>query len=94
MVFIVGCEDGLLPLHFAVDDDDEIEEERRLFFVGMTRARQRLFLSWARRRAWRGEVRDRKPSRFLRDIEEALLEWRRSAERKRSADGPKQLRLL
>ncbi len=94
VVFIVGCEDGLLPLHFAADDDDGLEEERRLFFVGMTRARQRLFLSWARRRAWRGEVRDRRPSRFLGDVEEALLE-RRCSERRRRADaGPKQLRLL
>ena len=93
VVFIVGCEDGLLPLHFAADDD-EIEEERRLFFVGMTRARQRLFLSWARRRAWRGEIRDRRPSRFLRDIEEALLERRRSERKRRATAGPKQLRLL
>ena len=94
VVFIVGCEDGLLPLHYA-EDEDEIEEERRLFFVGITRARQRLFLSWARRRAWRGEVRDRKPSRFLQDIEEALLERRRSEARGRKVEeGPKQLRLL
>ena len=94
VVFIVGCEDGLLPLHYA-EDDAELEEERRLFFVGITRARQRLFLSWARRRAWRGEVRDRKPSRFLCDLEETLIERRRSEDRARKKDdGPKQLRLL
>ncbi|MCP3958209.1 MAG: UvrD-helicase domain-containing protein [bacterium] len=95
VVFIVGCEDGLLPLRFAEADDDEIEEERRLFFVGITRARSRLFLSHARRRAWRGKVRDRHPSPFLRDIEKTLLEHRRATVRERPRDrGPKQLRLL
>ena len=95
VVFIVGCEEGLLPLHFAQADEDEIEEERRLFFVGITRARSRLFLSHARRRFWRGEVRDRRPSRFLRDIDQALLDRRKSKERRRRTnEGPKQLRLL
>ncbi len=94
VVFIVGCEQGLLPLHYAADDEDQVSEERRLFFVGITRARSRLFLSYAKRRAWRGQVRDRQPSPFLSDIDEALLERRESDERwTRKKEGPKQLRL-
>jgi ATP-dependent DNA helicase UvrD/PcrA len=75
VVFLVGCEDGLLPLRWGGRLTAEEEaEERRLFFVGMTRARSRLFLSGARRRAWRGSVREAAPSPFLGDIEAALLD--------------------
>lgn len=75
VVFLVGCEDGLLPHRFSFDESDDCDEaeERRLFFVGLTRARERLFLTHARRRHWRGELRDRYPSPFLRDISETLL---------------------
>ncbi len=73
VVFVTGCEDGVLPLRWPGDDSDTAEE-RRLLFVGMTRARQRLFLSNARKRLWNGEVRDMQPSPFLRDIEERLLD--------------------
>ncbi|MGQ9663485.1 MAG: 3'-5' exonuclease, partial [Kiritimatiellia bacterium] len=72
-VFVVGCEEGLLPLLRGGSED--VEEERRLFFVGITRARQRLILSYARKRKWRGRVCDRRPSRFLEDIERGLYEW-------------------
>lgn len=75
VVFIVGCEDGLLPLRWGSSGPDA-DEERRLLFVGMTRARSHLHLCHARRRLWRGKVRDRSPSPFLRDIEELLLERR------------------
>jgi len=50
-----------------------------LFFVGLTRAREQLVLSHARRRHWRGELRDRAPSPFLRDIREMLLDRQRDA---------------
>ena len=96
VVFLAGCEDGLLPLRWGGRLDPEQEaEERRLFFVGMTRARSHLFLSHARRRAWRGSVRDAAPSPFLADIEEALLDHLRAAARRRPAraDGD-QLTLL
>src|SRR6266545_4138749 len=96
VVFLAGCEDGLLPLRWGGRLDPEQEaEERRLFFVGMTRARSHLFLSHARRRAWRGSVRDAAPSPFLTDIEEALLDHLRAAARRRPAraDGD-QLTLL
>ena len=75
VVFLVGCEDGLLPLRFGPrPSPEEVAEERRLFFVGMTRARSHLFLSHARRRAWRGSVREAEPSPFLADLEAALLD--------------------
>jgi DNA helicase II / ATP-dependent DNA helicase PcrA len=76
VVFLVGCEDGLLPLGFAgaTPTAAEVAEERRLLFVGMTRARSHLYLSWAARRARHGTVADRAPSPFLAAIDEALLE--------------------
>ncbi len=73
LVFVVGCEDGLLPLHWPGSEPD-LAEERRLFFVGMTRARRCLVLSHASKRQLRGEVRPREPSPFLREIEERLVE--------------------
>jgi superfamily I DNA/RNA helicase len=75
VVFLAGCEDGLLPLRFGPRPTPaETAEERRLFFVGMTRARSHLFLSHARRRAWRGSVREAEPSPFLADLQAALLD--------------------
>jgi DNA helicase II / ATP-dependent DNA helicase PcrA len=75
VVFLTGCEDGLLPLRFGPrPSPEETAEERRLFFVGMTRARRHLFLSHARRRAWRGTVRDAELSPFLTDLQAALLD--------------------
>ncbi len=66
-VFIVGCEDGTLP-HDASLDEGRIEEERRLFYVGITRARAALYLSWSREtRRW-GGVESRRPSRFLDEL--------------------------
>ncbi|HWL53637.1 MAG TPA: UvrD-helicase domain-containing protein [Chthoniobacteraceae bacterium] len=79
VVFLVGCEDGLLPHRFGGSTEDEADttEERRLFFVGLTRAKDRLFLTHVRRRHWQGEQRDRRPSPFLRDIHDTLLEKQR-----------------
>jgi DNA helicase II / ATP-dependent DNA helicase PcrA len=83
-VFLAGCEDGLLPLRFGSrSSPEETAEERRLFFVGMTRARRHLFLSHARRRAWRGTVRDAEPSPFLADLQAALLSEASSPARRR-----------
>ena len=98
VVFLVGCEDGLLPLRGpGRAGDDGLAEERRLFFVGMTRARAHLFLSWARRRSRHGAVRETAPSPFLADIEEALLDraaGRARAARPARAEGGDQLSLL
>jgi DNA helicase-2/ATP-dependent DNA helicase PcrA len=68
VVFIVGCDDGLLPYERSEDH----EEERRLFFVGMTRAKQRLFLSSAAKRFLYGETRHANPSPYLSDIHHEL----------------------
>ena len=78
VVFIVGCEDGLLPLGWGGAAPENPDEERRLFYVGVTRARTRLYLCRARKRRWRGTVRDMAPSPYLADIEERLLERSRS----------------
>lgn len=93
VVFITGCEDGLIPLSWGRDTDKD--EERRLFFVGMTRARERLFLCRAGSRLLRGKVRKVKPSPFLRDIEDELLDRQRSrGGKKKPAPGAKQLDLF
>jgi superfamily I DNA/RNA helicase len=73
VVFVVGLEDGLLPLSFGAPDPASLAEERRLLYVGMTRAKDRLLLSRAERRTVRGRVREQSPSRFLADIERELL---------------------
>jgi DNA helicase-2/ATP-dependent DNA helicase PcrA len=77
VVFIAGCEEGLLP-YVRNDAPPDVEEERRLFYVGMTRAREKLILSQARRRTLFGKRLERSPSRFVGEIEAALLELRRS----------------
>lgn len=66
-VFIVGFEDGLLPHQNSVDDG-QLEEERRLLYVGITRARRQLALSYARRRRRFGEIVRNQPSRFLDEL--------------------------
>src|SRR5262245_30544068 len=78
VVFIVGLEDGLLPLHWGDPDEATIAEERRLFYVGMTRAKDRLILSRALSRHWRGRVRQLTPSPFLSRIEDELVKHHRS----------------
>jgi ATP-dependent DNA helicase UvrD/PcrA len=93
VVFLVGCEDGLLPLRWGGGADDEAEE-RRLFFVGMTRARSHLFLSHAARRARHGVVRDAAPSPYLAAIDELLLERVRAGGRRPAAPRGDQLTLI
>jgi DNA helicase II / ATP-dependent DNA helicase PcrA len=91
VVFLVGCEEGLLPLAGPGLETDAAEE-RRLFFVGITRARSRLFLFHSRKRTLRGETVEARPSPFLADLEAALLELRE--EPVLPARKPEQLRLL
>ena len=90
VVFLVGCEDGLLPLRQPGGDTD-LAEERRLFFVGITRARSRLFLFHSRRRTLRGQTVEARPSPFLADLEERLLERRQGVARPRR---PEQMKLI
>jgi len=76
VVFVVGLEEGLFPLARAAFSDNpmELEEERRLCYVGLTRAKQRLFLSSAELRTIFGRTDHTMPSRFLKDIPEELIE--------------------
>ncbi|WP_026868763.1 UvrD-helicase domain-containing protein [Inquilinus limosus] len=77
VVFILGLEDGVLPLRFGGEADPAaLAEERRLFYVGMTRAMDRLFLCRARERRWRGGTVRLEPSPFLGEIEAELLAHR------------------
>jgi DNA helicase-2/ATP-dependent DNA helicase PcrA len=75
VVFLVGLEDGLLPHSRSLESGEELEEERRLFYVGLTRAREKAFLSLARRRNLFGSFRDAVPSRFLYDLPASLVQW-------------------
>ena len=79
-VFVTGLEDGLLPHFHAGGGARDIEEERRLFYVGMTRAERRLFLSGCRRRMVAGTFQDQQPSPFLIDVPEELMETSQSPE--------------
>ena len=88
VVFIAGCENGLLPLTWGKPRQEDLEEERRLFYVGVTRARSKLYLCRAKKRLWRGKVRERQPSPYLADVEERLLERRRIPLPDRRAKGP------
>jgi len=73
VVFIVGMEDGLLPHRKSLDDPDQLEEERRLCYVGITRAKERLYLVRAFRRSYLGGNEPGLPSRFLLDIPPHLV---------------------
>ncbi len=73
-VFLVGLEEGLLPHSRSLTGPDALEEERRLCYVGMTRARERLHLTWARSRQVFGQRRISEPSRFLEEIPAEGLE--------------------
>jgi DNA helicase-2/ATP-dependent DNA helicase PcrA len=74
VVFMTGLEEGLFPHSRAKDDDEELEEERRLCYVGMTRARERLILTNAARRRVFGDYQSTSPSRFLGEVPQELLE--------------------
>jgi superfamily I DNA/RNA helicase len=96
VVFIIGCEENLLPLSLPGFLTDA-EEERRLFYVGMTRAKEQLFLVRAGRRMLFGKSQENPPSPFLNDIEEQLKEyeaWQASARRTPSKAGQDQLKLF
>jgi len=74
IVFIVGMEEGLFPHSRSLWDQGQLEEERRLAYVGITRAKETLYLSYASRRIYFGERVSNPPSRFIVDIPENLLE--------------------
>ncbi|PJE18366.1 MAG: DNA helicase PcrA [Mycobacterium sp.] len=79
VVFVTGWEDGMFPHMRALDDPMELSEERRLAYVGITRARQRLYVSRAIVRSSWGQPMLNPESRFLREIPQHLIDWRRVA---------------
>jgi DNA helicase-2/ATP-dependent DNA helicase PcrA len=98
-VFLAGMEEGLFPHSRSLDRPEMIEEERRLCYVGMTRAEQRLHMSWARqrRRYGGGPPEAGKPSRFLRETPQELCELEGlsllSEEEEREIEGPEEVDL-
>lgn len=78
VVIIAGLEEGLFPLYSSMDNPEELEEERRLFYVGVTRAEQNLILGYANnRRRYNGEQMSCIPSRFISEIPEEYLQFNR-----------------
>ncbi|GIE87201.1 TIGR00375 family protein [Actinoplanes regularis] len=94
VVFLVGCEDGLLPLRWpgSTPSEEEVAEERRLFFVGLTRAQDRLYVSHAGKRSRHGSEREQQPTPFLDVIDSGLFE--RLGETTPARPKDRQLRLL
>ncbi|MBV8929689.1 MAG: DNA helicase PcrA [Mycobacteriaceae bacterium] len=78
VVFVIGWEDGMFPHMRALGDPAELSEERRLAYVGITRARQRLYVSRAKVRSSWGQPNMNPESRFLKEIPQHLIEWRRT----------------
>ncbi|MBQ1689602.1 MAG: UvrD-helicase domain-containing protein [Lachnospiraceae bacterium] len=80
-VYICGMEDGIFPGYMSITSDDpmDLEEERRLCYVGITRAMQHLFLTSARQRMQNGEIRFNKPSRFIHEIPRYLIKQKNTA---------------
>ncbi|HYJ78165.1 MAG TPA: 3'-5' exonuclease, partial [Longimicrobiaceae bacterium] len=87
VVFITGLEEGLFPLVRAMDERAQLEEERRLFYVGITRAERKLYLAYARRRRRGGEWMDSVPSSFLESVPADLLETRKTERLMERASG-------
>ncbi len=73
VVFLAGVEEGLFPHKRSVEDSDRLEEERRLCYVGLTRAREQAILSWAEKRRLHGSETPGAPSRFLSELPEACV---------------------
>ncbi|WP_445343168.1 UvrD-helicase domain-containing protein [Bifidobacterium sp. ESL0819] len=77
VVFLTGMEQGTFPHSRCLEDADEMQEERRLAYVGVTRAKRRLYLTRAAVRSQWGQVNDMLPSQFLDDIPDELIDWKR-----------------
>lgn len=96
VVFLIGCDELNLPLRFSLQplSERETAEERRLFFVGLTRARRRLFLTYAEQRLWNGHVCQTGPSPFLKPIQNELLRREKLEHRRPKQTPRKQLALF
>ncbi|MGH3224690.1 MAG: DNA helicase PcrA, partial [Streptosporangiaceae bacterium] len=93
VVFLTGLEEEVFPHQRSLTNKKELEEERRLAYVGITRAEQRLYLTRALRRNWYGRPAFHEQSRFLGEIPDELVEWRRDAAAARAAVAPAQERM-
>jgi DNA helicase II / ATP-dependent DNA helicase PcrA len=78
VVFLTGLEENVFPHERSMGDETELAEERRLAYVGITRARERLYLTRAVARAWFGRPAYHKQSRFLSEVPAQLIDWRRA----------------
>ncbi|MDB1122633.1 DNA helicase II [Vibrio algarum] len=74
MVFMVGVEEGMFPSQMSAEEAGRLEEERRLCYVGMTRAKEKLFITYAEMRRLYGQDKYHKPSRFIKELPEVCLE--------------------
>lgn len=92
VVFMVGCEETIMPYQFGKRESD-IDEERRLFYVGMTRAQEKIILCQAKSRVLFGQYMQNPASRFVNDIESSLKELKRLAPPKPKAVKPEELQL-
>jgi DNA helicase II / ATP-dependent DNA helicase PcrA len=84
LVFITGCEEDIFPLSQKFDSDSKLEEERRLFYVALTRAKEKVFISYARSRYRFGEVAYQSKSRFLDELDESTFEESNGASGKKA----------
>ena len=93
VVFLTGMEEEVFPHQRSLTNPRELEEERRLAYVGITRAEQRLYLTRAASRNWYGRPAFHSPSRFLSEIPASLIEWKRDAAAVAAASTPASARL-
>jgi len=93
VVFLSGMEEEVFPHARALTNQRELEEERRLAYVGITRAEERLYLTRTASRNWYGRPAFHTPSRFLSEIPSSLLDWRRSAKDVAAASTPASARM-
>jgi DNA helicase II / ATP-dependent DNA helicase PcrA len=93
VVFLTGLEENVFPHQRSVNDDRELEEERRLAYVGITRAERRLYLTRALTRTWWGRPEYHAQSRFLAEVPASLIEWRRDEKAAAAAVAPASQRL-
>jgi DNA helicase-2/ATP-dependent DNA helicase PcrA len=75
VVMITGLEDALLPISRSLDNPEDLEEERRLFYVGLTRAKEKIYLFYAMQRNFMNDMAYRLPSRFLDDLDTSVINW-------------------
>jgi DNA helicase II / ATP-dependent DNA helicase PcrA len=94
IVFLAGCENGYLPFRGLGLETTDVDEERRLFYVSMTRAQERLYLTFAKKRKIYGKTEDRTLSEFVGEIENHLKMQEKSISSKERKNGPAQLKLF